>query len=1043
MNVPLTGGASISARTRTPSIWLSRLAELLVAALSTDDSEPVGFARYSGQRQRIRFNLATVLRRLYQFPEFKDDFAHGSDTGFLFDLESPPRGTTSKMGGRLLPGSEAKTTAALERLHQAIAREIDTVLQSAPLQSLVIPSSNQALELFARNLNVPLYPSPGIAAVVPVGFAAPSRKAAEQEKDVARVLSAIETVDGRDWLERLLKGIENYLRHEDLDNDEIQPILASIRMQRGQPGSQIQRFLDFLDDDALARVRLQVTFKSMASIATRSSDPSLKAYVDRVLACFRTYASTAGRTLPLDVSTVYGQRSCTDLSDHLRKALFYSCLPVWAEWAVQIFEARTDPEHGFATRREVSYRFRVNGKSPDSGKSAFAARLDRIEERLVEDPVINGHTGRHIAELVFLYLVIPSSLDSPGSEDIETEADGIARALKTDPLGTVKELIAKLRLREPVMERIAESLIKVLQTKSAKLVEDANRIADKFYVAVHKRIVDWAVVRTMASHNTEILVKNDQGHDHIAWFQHLVVTDNLAEVPGSLASYAVETHLMERSITPVGFRHEIRMSRDLTQPVLPVRFVPLKEEKDAAGIKQWRLADTASTSFDTGRGIDIEYDVRSLSLSKGAKDQDKATREQLRTAGCAAFTLLSYIVLLELARRAQSTEGRQRPAMYLVRLQPGGKESDATDGNAAVYAACQAIEQALSRELLVKMQGFHTQGKAETIRYRKTNSLMAMQGRFPIVTTAGGSLEKVAVLSYVTRPCDSHPLYPDAEGFLFVSRSYYGVRRKDGMAIYVGRMNSRLVENRRAFREPQLILEEIARLREQEFRHIVLLSHHFGNRHIGRAAERHAPHGTHEFLESAATKFPDVFLYPLRRDVFPATRLHTRGSNESAFEVVTFADHQRMYEESERELIRGLQPVYTFATLAVVTEEGRPQSGFCTYFFDIEQRLSNIEWSEAIRQNILGTTPEGEAVRASILGVLRGLHYLESERAATKQQVLPVLDPFGWATPATNAAAGELEVMSRRGKGSVLLSFPALLAHVTKVLHKDKTEWRS
>jgi hypothetical protein len=135
-----------------------------------------------------------------------------------------------------------------------------------------------------------------------------------------------------------------------------------------------------------------------------------------------------------------------------------------------------------------------------------------------------------------------------------------------------------------------------------------------------------------------------------------------------------------------------------------------------------------------------------------------------------------------------------------------------------------------------------------------------------------------------------------------------------------------------------------------------------------------------------------------------------------------------------------LQPVYTFATLAVVSESGRPQSGFCTYFFDIEQRLSNLEWSEAVRQNILGTTEQGKAAKETLLGVLRGLHYLESERAATKYQVLPVLDPFGWAAPITTAAAGELQIMERRGRGNVLLSFPALLAHVTKVLHKDREE---
>jgi hypothetical protein len=343
-----------------------------------------------------------------------------------------------------------------------------------------------------------------------------------------------------------------------------------------------------------------------------------------------------------------------------------------------------------------------------------------------------------------------------------------------------------------------------------------------------------------------------------------------------------------------------------------------------------------------------------------------------------------------------------------------------------------------SRELLVKMQGFHTQGNVETARFRKRNSLLALQGSFPIVTAATGTLEQVAVLSYVTRPSDSHPLYPDADGYLFVSRTFCADRAGDALTLRVAHMQSRLVETRAAFREPELILEEIARLEALGYRHIILLSHHFGNRHIGRAAERHAPHGTQAFLESVAAKFPDVYLYPLRRDVFPATRLHTRSSSEGAFEVVTFADHHRMYEQAERDLLRGLQPIYTFATLAVVSEEGRPQSGFCTYFFDIEQRLSNFEWSETVRQNILGTTTQGKGVRASLLAVLRGIHYLESERAPTKTQVLPVLDPYGWAMPSTTAAAGELEVMRRRGKGAVLLSFPALLAHVTKVLHKDK-----
>jgi hypothetical protein len=252
-------------------------------------------------------------------------------------------------------------------------------------------------------------------------------------------------------------------------------------------------------------------------------------------------------------------------------------------------------------------------------------------------------------------------------------------------------------------------------------------------------------------------------------------------------------------------------------------------------------------------------------------------------------------------------------------------------------------------------------------------------------------------------------------------------------------MQSRLVDTRKSFREPQLVLEEIARLRSEGYQHVVLLSHHFGNRHIGRAAERHSPHGTFEFLEDASKRFPDVYLYPLRRDVFPATRLHKRLASESGFEVLSFNDHQAMYDAQTQNLLRSLMPIYTFATLAVVGEAGRPQSGFCTYFFDSEQRLTSVEWAETVRQNILGIGA-GKPVRESIVGLLRTLHYLESEKSAVKQQVLPVLDPFDWASPVKTGTAGELEVMKRRGKGGVQLSFPALLAHVTKVLHKDAVD---
>ena len=1035
MDSPRLGGASISARTRTPSLNLARLTELVAKAIPANETANAPFLTY--RDGRLRLHVMRILRRLYQNKEFLEDLAERGDTGFLRDLELPPRGMSAKIGGRLVSGSESKTTAAIEKLRTIVAGELDATLPNEALASLIVPSAQDVLERLATRLDVRLGTPQSSASLVPVGFAAPGRNSSEREKDVARVLSAVETVEGRDWLERLLAGIRNQLRKDDLEDDEIEPVLATIRAQREQPGSQIRRFLDFLTDEALARVRLQVTFKLMESIAANSGKPGIQAYVNRVLACFAAYGSASGEALSIDVSSVYGLRSSSDFADHLRKALFFGCLPVWAEWSVQLFEVHVEPENGFATKREVSYRFRINGNNPETQRSAYATRLDRIEQRLLTAEPGEGNHARSLAELLFLRLVIPDSFDNPTDEDLQATAQYIVASLKARPTDTVRELIDELRKREPVVEHIAKGLVKVLQTKSAKLVSEANRVADKFYVALHKTVVDWPAVRSMVSRGTETLMKNDKGHDNVEWFKHLTVTENPSDVK-SIASYWVETHLMERSVTPTGESQNVSLTRSMDEPVLPVRFFPVVEEKNDEGAKVWRPVDLATKSFDVGSGIDVVYDVRALTLSKTNQGAEKAKHEQLRAAGCAAFALLVYVTLWELVRGCRIGDASEKLALYLLRLQPGGKDVDSTDGNAAVYAACQAIERALARELTVKMQGFHTQGPSSTQPYRKRNALLALQGGMPLQIHADGSLDHVALVSYVTRPCDTHPAYPDADGFLFMSRTFVANRAGERFHMRVDGMLSRLVENRAAFREPELVLEEVARLRAAGCRHIILLSHHYGNRHIGRAAERHSPHATHEFLESVAAKFPDVCAYVLRRDVFPATRLHTRAANESAFEVVNFSDHQMMYEQSQHDLLRGLQPVYTFATLAVVGEEGRPQSGFCTYFFEDDQRITNFEWSNAARDNMLGRTLDGKAARASLLAVLRGVHYLESERPATTRQILPVLDPFSWVSPSTAASAGELTVMTSRTRGSVLLLFPALLAHVTKVLHKNK-----
>lgn len=1029
---PSRVGSSVHAHSVTPSLNLAKLAELLAKALpptAASAQEALPLVIFDGSKLVI--NTRGVLIRLYGDKEFGQQFAPGADTGFVRDLLMPARGTTARVGGRLLHGTETATTKGIEKLYSAASAALDEALAGVDLSSLTIDSLGSALQLMANTVDERLPFVPTSAALMPVVFASNDRHADERRNDIGKVLTAIETVEAKDRLEKLCDGIAEKMRREDADDEDIEETVREIMSRRNRPGDQIRAFLEFLDDQALARVRLQVTMGLMDALAVQSNKAGFKAYVARVRACFEKFASVKGNAVLLDPSLVFGQTSVSDLGEHLRKALFYNCLPVWAQDSAQLFETRTET----GMQREVSYRFRVNGNNSQTGKSAFVSRMERFQDRLFHEEEARSYVCQDIAELVFLYLVIPDSFDSPTVVDVEVEARRIEEQLKIDPCGTLLALYSTLAHRETVIDAIADEMVDLLRNKANKVVSRANQLADKFTVSVHRGILNSEALDSLTS-KTEILIKATQGEDSVVWFEQLTISQE-DFVPGSLASYVVRTQLKERALSVAGDARMVTMRRDLNRPVLPVRFVPFRWLKQE---KQWIPDLALEKTFDTGNGVDIQYDLAVLRLSKDKNEAEKAKSEQLRAASITALSLTIYVLLWELQRRVRAAKANT--SITMVRLQHSGRklsrDDDAKDPNTAVYAISQALEKALAREGGIKLQGLTTMAaKPGDLRWKRRGALNALLGGQPMKFCFDGSLDKVALVTYVTRPCDSHPAHMDADGYLFMSRTYIAERTSDGATLQMHSMRSRLVESRKEFKNPQPILEEIARLRAAGYEHVMLLSHHFGNRHIGRAAERHAPHGTLEFLDQAMQRFPDLNLYALRRDVFPATRLRRRAAMESGFEVVNFKDHQEMYSQMSQDVLRSVMPVYTFATLTVVGDDKeRPQSGFCTYFYDVEQRVTNIEAAKTAEMNILGIGQNTE-IHQSLVSVLRAIHFLESEKPSMKSSLLPVLDPFDWANPTKTSASGEIEIMSRRGNRSVLLSLPAVLAHVTKVFHKE------
>lgn len=162
-----------------------------------------------------------------------------------------------------------------------------------------------------------------------------------------------------------------------------------------------------------------------------------------------------------------------------------------------------------------------------------------------------------------------------------------------------------------------------------------------------------------------------------------------------------------------------------------------------------------------------------------------------------------------------------------------------------------------------------------------------------------------------------------------------------------------------------------------------------------------------------------------------------RGA-ESAFEATKFANQQLLVEQGIAGSHRESLPIYSFATLSIVGNENeRPQSGFCTYFLDLDQRVADRSWQEERRSELL--TPSGNDVRMSLVSVLCAVHFLESERQGSKDFFLPVLDPFKWVEPLSQAGAGEAEIMCATKKaGAVLLNLHSVLNHITEILELQR-----
>ncbi len=335
------GGAQIQAGLPKPCIDLATLVELLAKAISpkenrenTEVLHPDYYQLFifDEQKKRLRLSTSAVVRRLFGNQDFKAAFNPAEGGGFIQNLSTMPNfGNRLRIGGYLKEDNKVKLPVALDKLISAIDAALPP---ESLLPLLLLDKPMQQLQQLAKAGNTSFNNPINTANLVPIAFPNTENKSKTQNKAVAKVISALERIDADDYFQRMSHALREYLQNQLNWNEyEIETAIDSFDAEQDRLDSQLTRFLNFLDDEALARVRLTITFRIMQAIAEHcraNHQPKyqiLVEYVQRVNS-FVALAKEAGYSV--DLTGHFGVAAEFELLDYLNTAIFYSCLPVSA-----------------------------------------------------------------------------------------------------------------------------------------------------------------------------------------------------------------------------------------------------------------------------------------------------------------------------------------------------------------------------------------------------------------------------------------------------------------------------------------------------------------------------------------------------------------------------------------------------------------------------------------------------------------------------------------------------------------------------------------
>lgn len=978
-----------------------------------------------GDGDKIKVYMHKILLEAYKKLERKK--------GLVTYTSCNSGGDIYRIGGKFK--DEEKLKKAYEKLCKVVEQQIDK-LPGVDWGNVYFRDAFQLFSLFKeqggiRDREFPCFKEARLQAAPAII----SHKGRYQKQKgitrLGRAIAAEETCCVKDFVTRFATAITEYIAQQaGSDLSLATNINVSDWENKIRHSPYLNKYTAFIEDNIFSRARVFTVVEFFKYISEKNKHK--KALVqfaknlDVIVSMTEDDDAVYKITPPFGDDVFWG----IDFKRYLGKKGTFDVLPVWLIDKTDICEKRS--EETLNVSRTVGFRFKINGPTADSCSidgSAFEERIKKLREdferfKQSEFQHTRVFDASKLGQIIFFNMLL--------SEDpkamFQQVADSFNKAREAQDrrderaAKIVDRLLDLLFEKTELMKQIANDVVKVMRLSNPLITDDSLSLKVRLYIT--------SDVFSISS-GEPIIAPGNQGNE---WYKTIKIRrikngEPVPAVGGAILSFDLDINLFEMMLcVPKEDRRTLFVYRDSSVPLMYIVCVPFDERHN---YKKALIFYYQPFSEATGNKIHF-YKEGILGLMSSI-----------------LVEVVSEAVLQKIEK--ENSEVNNLHALIIRRHRyEGQKEED------PFYVVGKSFEMAFSEHVPARSQGrdISDNRNKKQERFKKIAAVKAAFSSLPVAIEYDGDLqytpEKMALVVLSSRPVNSTS--QDTEHILS-ARTYlakFGVDSKGNkiMTFDLAFMKGKGLFTPSYFEKtPDALIEIVERIcSEHDTKHIIILTHGFGTRNIGRSANRHSTHTNTQIINILTQYFKGIYFYPMIWNEISVTRTTSMKKSESShFEITDFsyAEEQQMWK-TDIYNNRIIFPVYSIGTFRVVGEEEiRPQSNMVTYTAVIDNTIEDGGHNAHILSFLRGDkgeyalSNESRNIRNAIFSMLRGLHYYEGERNVKDYLFFPTVDPFWWLGLTNLNKAGEIVLVDNvfgREK-TVILSVYSVLSMLKKLIY--------